>query len=791
MVKQKKKSIFFFYKLLIIQIKQRRLTWFNLLKKVKLDLNFYSIFFYKKLSFYLKTMLKNIIFLKKLSFFIRLKKKLKKKSFFSNLPWAVPFYSYRYRHYFFYWYRQKSISFWNPIQFLQYYKKKKNLILLKRRRWRRIKYGRFSYFFRHKYFLLSKKKNFLYKKRHIFFYFSKLFNCLQLKKQLLNKVSYLNLYNSFYIIPKKIFLNFIISKDTKKKKTSKILQFDFCYTYFFVNLWNRLLMKKKNFFNIKVLCDLLKLKNKITKFANNYNLKFTFINKLIVDFSHKNKSFGLFHNSKKKINFKRNWFLAILRLNSNWVKIRQKRRWKRKKYFRYINKRVLVIKQFFKKPINFLYYTIYSKINFFNFLNIILLRRWSRGVIRSIRRKKFYLFLLFRFPKTPIKRYKYFFKKRWFSFKRLPIFAGMRYKRKFSFYRGVFLSLGHYKYLPSNLTYSGFKIPFLIIQNKKAFWRSIAFCFKIYSYNFVNIFLSSFVTSYLHRLNLYTNFNINFSWMAATRMILYSRHFYRYISRYYFFGKHLLVPTFYSQIPLLTYNVKFFFRKYFTTQTSDLIKSKRSFRFRRPININNRQITVMRRIRQSLCSLFFNDPKRSWYITQFCSRFYRRIFTGFSYLYKLEMSLFSIVLRSRIVYTVDEAFFLIQNGLVFVNGLQCTDVYTIINQNDRIQFVLSKALHLYHRAELSFSNFYRKKLKAYVLSFKTRKKHLKWKIGKKSWPLKHIWFNYDIPRYLEVDYLSMTIFVLYLPLNIKEMFTYNFLLNKFLTSKCYNWRFHY
>jgi hypothetical protein len=59
------------------------------------------------------------------------------------------------------------------------------------------------------------------------------------------------------------------------------------------------------------------------------------------------------------------------------------------------------------------------------------------------------------------------------------------------------------------------------------------------------------------------------------------------------------------------------------------------------------------------------------------------------------------------------------------------------------------------------------------------------------WSLNLIWKKLDIPKYLEIDFLTMTIFVLYKPLHIKDIFPYYLLYTKFLTSRCYNWRFYY
>jgi hypothetical protein len=80
------------------------------------------------------------------------------------------------------------------------------------------------------------------------------------------------------------------------------------------------------------------------------------------------------------------------------------------------------------------------------------------------------------------------------------------------------------------------------------------------------------------------------------------------------------------------------------------------------------------------------------------------------------MILPTILLRAKVVYYIKDAYALILDGLVYVNGKDCKNVRQIIKSNDRIQFFLTKELHLYHRYCLSDVTAKCNRLNSYVQS---------------------------------------------------------------------------
>lgn len=201
----------------------------------------------------------------------------------------------------------------------------------------------------------------------------------------------------------------------------------------------------------------------------------------------------------------------------------------------------------------------------------------------------------------------------------------------------------------------------------------------------------------------------------------------------------------------------------------------------------------MRWTRKNLQHMFFNKIRRAWAVTRYCKNFNRFSLSGLNLLLSLELKLTNVLLRIKFAYLLNDAEDMVRSGLIYVNGLVCSNINYIVKKYDRIQFILAKNTHLQHRQLLSFvSNSYNKlkpyvysKLNTHLLSEKMRGNF------KAVWPYKTIWSKLDIPKYYEVDYLTMTAFVLYTPFHIKDFFPYYLTYFKFMTARSYNWRFFY
>ena len=420
---------------------------------------------------------------------------------------------------------------------------------------------------------------------------------------------------------------------------------------------------------------------------------------------------------------------------------------------------------------------------------------WILKLFKKIKNDRFFFFLLYRFPSFNIEHFNVYKKKRQWNKHNLPMFAQMSLIYNFIKYRGVFIIIGKYLDSSGNMTFSGYQTPYIVTKNRKSFWRDITKCFALYSYYYLSINNNIGFLLYpkLIKLNLFRNVFVEIGWSVATRIILGKKLITDRFSNYYLNSKSLLISNFYFNGEQVLSNVNNYFNHLFNNYPSlnfNYFLQKQKIR-KKPISMHRHEITSMRWIRDNIKSFFIEKYKRTWFITRFCKYYENPSTAGIQNLIWIEMRLSMILIRCKIVYLLEDAYDLIKNGYVFVNGIICYNVKYIVKLHDRIQFGLSKSFHLYHRELLNNALIKYKRLPAYVYSrfsgknkFETVRRDVS-----ARWPLKALWVKNDIPRYLEVDYITMTIFVLYYPLYLKDIFPYYYLHIKFLSARCYNWRF--
>lgn len=422
-------------------------------------------------------------------------------------------------------------------------------------------------------------------------------------------------------------------------------------------------------------------------------------------------------------------------------------------------------------------------------------RIWLLRVFKNVKRENFFLFLLYRFPSFNLETFKTYAWRRAWSRYNLPMFAQMQLIYNFIKYRGVFILIGKYSDSAISMTFSGYKTPFIVTKSRKSFWRDISKCFALYNYSYfsTNNNVGHILFPKLVKLNLFRNVFVEIGWSVASRIVLGKKFMYDKFSNYYLSSKSLIVSNFYFNGENLLGNINSYFTHLLNNYTSynfNYYFKKQTLK-KKPISMHRHELTSMRWIRDNIKSFFIEKFKRTWFITRFC-KYYEKVSTaGIKNLLWIEMQLSIILIRCKIVYLLEDSYELIKSGFVFINGHICYDPKYIVKLHDRIQFGLSKSFHLYHRELLSNALVKYKRLPSYVYSrFSGKNKfEMVHRDISARWPLKALWVKNDIPRHLEVDYLTMTIFVLYYPLYLKDIFPYYYLHIKFLSARCYNWRF--
>jgi hypothetical protein len=159
---------------------------------------------------------------------------------------------------------------------------------------------------------------------------------------------------------------------------------------------------------------------------------------------------------------------------------------------------------------------------------------------------------------------------------------------------------------------------------------------------------------------------------------------------------------------------------------------------------------------------FFNNKTRQIKITKYISKNSNTNFNNKNY----ELTILNTLLRSHFCIFFRDALLLIKKGFIHLNGSPVTQFDVILSQYDCIQLVLCKSTYKYIQ---SSKKFLKKKLSNYRLNswkfFKQKffRKQQQLKPLKRKTP-KYLYlfflFKLDIPKYLEVDYLSLTVLIL-------------------------------
>lgn len=156
-----------------------------------------------------------------------------------------------------------------------------------------------------------------------------------------------------------------------------------------------------------------------------------------------------------------------------------------------------------------------------------------------------------------------------------------------------------------------------------------------------------------------------------------------------------------------------------------------------------------------------------------------------------NLSLLTVILISRFGSTNSHTNFLLNLGFVFVNGKNIRNVRYIVKSGDLIQFIFTKTYFLYWNYLINFFNIKSNRIRKYFFNlFKNRYNFFKeQKIRTPVWFLNYFYTNNDVPIYLEIDYLTLTIFCLYLPSKLND---FNHQVYKFLNLhlfRLYNWKY--
>lgn len=204
-------------------------------------------------------------------------------------------------------------------------------------------------------------------------------------------------------------------------------------------------------------------------------------------------------------------------------------------------------------------------------------------------------------------------------------------------------------------------------------------------------------------------------------------------------------------------------------------------------NTSKRFLKVVFSNRQVFKNIFFKKFTKQKKITKMLNYFGKKK----NYINNnINKYLFLILLRSHFFFFINDVNFFIKNSYVVVNGLVVKNKFFEVKTGDCIQLINSK---LYFDYIFKVYKYFKKKVsKIKFKRWKNFQKKKKTGLFFKTWLPnfldKFIFYKTDIPKYLEIDFFSLSIIMLY---NSKTILENDIFFTKVLNSymiKMYNWR---
>lgn len=153
---------------------------------------------------------------------------------------------------------------------------------------------------------------------------------------------------------------------------------------------------------------------------------------------------------------------------------------------------------------------------------------------------------------------------------------------------------------------------------------------------------------------------------------------------------------------------------------------------------------------------------------------------------QIDFTLAHILSLSKFGFNIKYVFEFLKKGFVYVNGQKNIKPMFVLNSGDRIQLLMSIPFYNYYFYQ--FNSYLKITLKYHNKFFKNEESNFNSVLGKQEAELLIIIssFKQGIPRYLEVDFLTLSIFVLYKPTDIMFINSYTHYIYNFYLSRLYN-----
>jgi len=231
-------------------------------------------------------------------------------------------------------------------------------------------------------------------------------------------------------------------------------------------------------------------------------------------------------------------------------------------------------------------------------------------------------------------------------------------------------------------------------------------------------------------------------------------------------------------------------RKFFRRKKRRELFFKKRFKNKRitNINLNTRVKSIFfenRRIFQ--CFLKTKNFKRQNKFSKYSINFLNK--NSKTLLNRFEFKLSHLIVKGHFFNSISDSSFFIKNGYILVNGHLITNPDFIVNFNDVIKINNKFNYYFFYRANLTKSLKMSKKINWAFHKFIKKQKFNNFFPKVYNWISSSVYFGFDVPHYLEVDFINMTIIILIKSFDLSTVTYPNIKYINFYLTRLYNWNY--
>lgn len=162
-----------------------------------------------------------------------------------------------------------------------------------------------------------------------------------------------------------------------------------------------------------------------------------------------------------------------------------------------------------------------------------------------------------------------------------------------------------------------------------------------------------------------------------------------------------------------------------------------------------------------------------------------------NFLYSFEFNIVNILTRSSFFFNKLDCNWFLKNGYISLNGFVVTNNNIILKPLEIVNVSYSGYYYYFYRKSLNdcLNNLYRINSKIWKINQKRMETYNKKNEKYSSWTYRFMYFKEDVPKFIEVDYLSMTLVILNYSLKKKYFDFYNIKFLNLHLSRLYNWKY--